>query len=133
MGIVLQFADRGLHRVDRIAAVAQHRAAGFQCVGQGGADIRPFRYNDKHPWPESPDGLGYALALMVDLLAMLSGNGAGALAEPSDGTWSQGQWFAALRIDLFQERHEFEADVRRLVERLHGSAGPDGPVHVFTR
>lgn len=70
---------------------------------------------------------GFALALMVDTLGILAGNGSGLWQSGLvDSTWTQGQWFAAWRPDLFLERAEFEHEMRRLAEYLHGVSTRDG-------
>jgi L-2-hydroxycarboxylate dehydrogenase (NAD+) len=67
---------------------------------------------------------GYGLALMVDVLGILSGNGPGFL-QPV-GAWRQGQWFAAWRVDLFVDPDEFLAEMRRLADHVHGVPAQPG-------
>lgn len=62
---------------------------------------------------------GYGLALMVDALGMLAGNGSGVWQSGRPGTWTQGQWFACWRTDLFLEPDEFSAEMQRLADHLH--------------
>lgn len=62
---------------------------------------------------------GYALALMIDTLGILAGNGSGIWQRGAPGTWTQGQWFAAWRVDLFLDPAEFRAELLRLAEYLH--------------
>jgi LDH2 family malate/lactate/ureidoglycolate dehydrogenase len=61
---------------------------------------------------------GYGLALMVDALGILAGNGSG-IWQGSGGKWTQGQWFAAWRIDLFLDPDEFAAELRRVADYVH--------------
>jgi LDH2 family malate/lactate/ureidoglycolate dehydrogenase len=62
---------------------------------------------------------GFALALMVDALAILSGNGSGIWQSVDSTGWSQGQWFAAWRVDLFVDPADFAAELRRVAEYVH--------------
>jgi len=61
---------------------------------------------------------GYGLALMVDVLGILSGTGSG-LWQHYTPEWRQGQWFAAWRIDAFVDPDEFRAEMRQLVDHIH--------------
>lgn len=61
---------------------------------------------------------GYGLALMVETLGMLAGTSSGAVQNLGPAGWSQGQWFAAWRIDLFEEPREFLHGMRRLADHL---------------
>src|SRR5438067_5588525 len=60
---------------------------------------------------------GYGLALMVDVLGVLAGNGSGIWQSP--GAWTQGHWFAAWRVDLFVDPDEFLAEMRRVADYVH--------------
>lgn len=66
---------------------------------------------------------GYGLMLMVEILAgLLSGMGAALwTAGPANGVC-----FMALAPDFFRPSDEFLADVRRLVDELHGTPPRDG-------
>jgi LDH2 family malate/lactate/ureidoglycolate dehydrogenase len=68
---------------------------------------------------------GYGLALMVDALGILAGNGSG-IWQGSAGTWTQGQWFAAWRIDLFIDPDDFIAELRRVADYVHGVPAKPG-------
>lgn len=70
---------------------------------------------------------GYGLALMVDVLGILAGNGSGLWQAAHSDEWSQGQWFAAWRIDLFVEPAEFMSETRRLAEYVHAVPVSEGP------
>lgn len=72
---------------------------------------------------------GYGLALMVESLAMLSGNGAG-VWQSGRPLWTQGQWFAAWRPDLFVDPDELARDMRRLADHIHDTPARDGRGHV---
>jgi LDH2 family malate/lactate/ureidoglycolate dehydrogenase len=63
---------------------------------------------------------GYGLALMVDVLGILAGNGSGVGQADASPTWTQGQWFAAWRVDLFDDPEAFLAEMRRLADHVHG-------------
>jgi LDH2 family malate/lactate/ureidoglycolate dehydrogenase len=60
---------------------------------------------------------GYGLALMVDVLGILAGNGSGIWQSPA--AWTQGHWFAAWRVDLFVDPDEFLAEMRRVADYVH--------------
>lgn len=62
---------------------------------------------------------GFGLTLMVDALGVLSGSGSG-LWQNYTPDWSQGQWFAAWRIDLFTDPEEFEREMARVSDHIHG-------------
>jgi LDH2 family malate/lactate/ureidoglycolate dehydrogenase len=62
---------------------------------------------------------GYGLALMVDTLGILAGNGSGIWQGAYSPSWSQGQWFAAWRIDLFVEVDDFLHEMRRVADYVH--------------
>jgi LDH2 family malate/lactate/ureidoglycolate dehydrogenase len=62
---------------------------------------------------------GYGLALMVDALGILSGNGSGIWQAAYSPEWSQGQWFAAWRVDLFIDPEAFLAEMRRVADYVH--------------
>jgi LDH2 family malate/lactate/ureidoglycolate dehydrogenase len=61
---------------------------------------------------------GYGLALMVDVLGILAGNGSGLWQAPA--SWTQGQWFAAWRADLFLDPEDFQAQMQRMAGAIHG-------------
>jgi len=69
---------------------------------------------------------GYALALMVDAISILAGSGSGLWQRAGTGHWSQGQWFAAWRIDLFMDEAEFLKEMQRVAEHLHGLPAKPG-------
>ncbi len=69
---------------------------------------------------------GFGLALMVDTLGILAGNGSGLWQTAFGDSWSQGQWFAAWRIDLFIDPDEFLAEMQRLVDHVQGSPARPG-------
>jgi LDH2 family malate/lactate/ureidoglycolate dehydrogenase len=78
---------------------------------------------------------GYALALMVDTLGIMSGNGSGlwqsgltaeTRTPSAPSTWTQGQWFAAWRPDLFIDTDEFTAHLRQLADDVHEVPTRDG-------
>jgi LDH2 family malate/lactate/ureidoglycolate dehydrogenase len=62
---------------------------------------------------------GYGLALMVDALGILSGNGSGIWQAAYSPEWSQGQWFAAWRVDLFLDPEAFLAEMQRVADYVH--------------
>lgn len=62
---------------------------------------------------------GYGLALLVDVLGVLAGNGSGIFQAAYSRDWSQGQWFAAWRVDLFVDPQDFAREMGRLAERIH--------------
>jgi LDH2 family malate/lactate/ureidoglycolate dehydrogenase len=62
---------------------------------------------------------GYGLALMVDALGILSGNGSGIWQAAYSPEWSQGQWFAAWQVDLFIDPEAFMAEMRRVADYVH--------------
>jgi LDH2 family malate/lactate/ureidoglycolate dehydrogenase len=62
---------------------------------------------------------GYGLALMVDALGIMAGNGSGVWQAVYSSSWSQGQWFAAWRIDLFVDPDDFLAEMERLADHVH--------------
>jgi L-2-hydroxycarboxylate dehydrogenase (NAD+) len=68
---------------------------------------------------------GYGLALMIDVLGILSGNGSG-IWQSGRPTWTQGQWFAAWRIDLFIDPDEFLAEMRRVADYVHAVPAKPG-------
>jgi LDH2 family malate/lactate/ureidoglycolate dehydrogenase len=68
---------------------------------------------------------GYALSLMVDTLSILAGNGP-ALWQDAAGGWTQGQWFAAWRADLFADLDTFTADMQRFADDIHRIPTRDG-------
>ncbi len=61
---------------------------------------------------------GYGLALMVDVLGIVAGNGSG-VWQTTSPTWTQGQFFAAWRPDLFIDPADFLAEMRRLADYVH--------------
>lgn len=66
---------------------------------------------------ETSSHKGYGLGLMVDVFTgVLPGMGSAIF----EGTKQQGWWFAAWRIDAFRDLEEFKADMRRMVDHLHG-------------
>lgn len=69
---------------------------------------------------------GLGLALMVDTLGILAGNGSGLWQGGAGSSWTQGQWFACWRIDLFVDPAEFHAEMQRLAEDLSGVPTDDG-------
>jgi LDH2 family malate/lactate/ureidoglycolate dehydrogenase len=69
---------------------------------------------------------GYGLALIVDTLAILAGNGPGARQAAYSPRWSQGQWFAAWRIDLFLDPDEFLEGMSQLTDHVHSVPLMDG-------
>jgi LDH2 family malate/lactate/ureidoglycolate dehydrogenase len=71
---------------------------------------------------------GYGLALMVDVFGILGGNGSG-IWQTTWPTWTQGQLFAAWRLDLFIDPGDFLAEMRRVADYVHGvPAKPDATV-----
>src|SRR5262249_25488428 len=62
---------------------------------------------------------GYGLALMVDALGILAGNGSGIWQAAYSPEWSQGQWFAAWQVDLFIDREAFLAEMQRVADYVH--------------
>ena len=69
---------------------------------------------------------GFGLALMVDALGMLAGNGSGIWQAAYSPDWSQGQWFAAWRVDLFIDAQEFGAEMRRVADHIAGAGTKPG-------
>ena len=61
---------------------------------------------------------GYGLGLMIDTLGILAGNGSG-IWQRGTPTWTQGQWFAAWRVDLFTEPDAFLLEMRRVADYVH--------------
>ncbi len=74
---------------------------------------------------------GYGLALMVDALGILSGNGSGLWQIGSSPHWSQGQWFAAWRIDVFVDPQDFEYEMGRLADHIHSLTPRGGSTSVL--
>ena len=62
---------------------------------------------------------GFSLALMIDTLGILAGNGSGLWQMGRSPHWSQGQWFAAWRIDLFIDPDDFQTEMRRVADHIH--------------
>jgi L-2-hydroxycarboxylate dehydrogenase (NAD+) len=74
---------------------------------------------------------GYGLALMVDALGILAGNGSGIWQAVEAPVWSQGQWFAAWRIDLFVDPAEFLAEMGRVADYVRDTPSkPGAPAHL---
>jgi LDH2 family malate/lactate/ureidoglycolate dehydrogenase len=69
---------------------------------------------------------GYGLALMVDALGILAGNGSGIWQAAYSPSWSQGQWFAAWRIDLFVEVSDFLDEMQRVAAYVHQVPAQEG-------
>jgi LDH2 family malate/lactate/ureidoglycolate dehydrogenase len=67
---------------------------------------------------------GYGLALMVDALGILAGNASGVRQQSSE--WTQGQWFAAWRVDLFVDLDDFLTDMHGLADYIHGVPAKPG-------
>lgn len=68
-------------------------------------------------YSETSSHKGYGLGLMVDVLTgVLPGMGSAIF----EGVSQQGWWFAAWRIDAFRDVDDFKADMRRMVDHLHG-------------